>query len=207
MKPIGIDYFVYPEKGGLIRDPALIASHLQPGASDEALLQETVSMTIALEPVGRFIRATVTITNTGAGHDVPTDFPGRHMILVVSGSDRKGRALAQSGGPQVPEWGGPEAGLPGTAYAKVLRDVQTGEAPVVTYWRQALIVSDNRIPALASDTTVYTFTVPSGRLPATVEAELRFRRVFWSVMDGKGWDTPDIVMATARRTVMRSSRP
>jgi hypothetical protein len=87
----------------------------------------------------------------------------------------------------------------------VLRDVQTGEAPVVTYWRQALIVSDNRIPALGSDTTVYTFTVPPGHLPATVESELRFRRVFWGVMDAKGWDTPDIVMAIARRTVQPGS--
>ena len=32
----------------------------------------------------------------------------------------------------------------------------------MSYWKQALIVSDNRIPALGSDTSHYTFAAPAG---------------------------------------------
>ncbi len=161
MAPTGVDYFVFPEKGGLIRDPDTIASHLQPGASDVELLQNTVSMTLSVEQVAGHVRATVVITNSGAGHHVPTDFPGRHLILTVSATDGQGRPLPFLSGPTVPDWGGAPAGAPGKAFAKVLQDAVTGESPVVSYWKQAFIVSDNRIPALGSATSVYTFTAPS----------------------------------------------
>ena len=50
----------------------------------------------------------------------------------------------------MPDWGGAQAGLPGIAFAQVLRDVITGESPVVSYWKQALMESENRIRALES---------------------------------------------------------
>ena len=205
MKPTGVDYFVFPEKGGLIRDPQTIASHLQPGAADVELLQNTVSMIPSARQVADNLQVTVTITNTEAGHHVPTDFPGRHMILVVTATDEQGHALSQQSGPTVPDWGGVEAGLPGKAFAKVLRDVETGESPVVSYWKQALIVSDNRIPAFESDTSAYTFAAPRSGGAITVTAELRFRRAFQDVLDVKGWDTPDIVME--RETVTMAVTP
>jgi hypothetical protein len=209
MAPTGVDYFVFPEKGGLIRDPDLIASHLQPGAADEELLQNTVSMTLLAKQVSESVRVTVVITNTDAGHHVPTDFPGRHMILTIAATDDQGRVLAQGSGPTVPDWGGAQAGAPGKAFAKVLRDVETDESPVMSYWKQALIVSDNRIPATESDISVYTFAVraPSGttQLTAagsvTVTAELRFRRAFQDAMSARGWDAPDIVMERASTTI------
>ena len=198
MAPTGVDYFVYPEKGGFIRDPALIASHLQPGASDVELLQNTVSMTVSAQQVMGCVQATVTITNTDAGHHVPTDHPGRHLLLVITAEDGPGQALPQRGGPTVPDWGGAQAGLTGKAYAKVLRDEESGESPVVSYWKPTTIVSDNRIPAMASNTSVYTFAVPAAGGPVTVTAQLRFRRLFRAVMDAKGWDTPDVVMEEAQ---------
>lgn len=194
MKPAGVDYFVFPEKGGLIRDPQLIASHLQPGAADVELLQNTVSMTVDGHQVANSVGVTVAITNTGAGHHMPTDYPGRHMILVVMAVDGQGRALPLQKGSTVPEWGGAQAGLAGQAYAKVLRDVVTGESPVISYWKQALIESDNRIPALAADTSIYEYAAPWAGGPITVTATLIFRRAFQSLMERKGWQTPDIVM-------------
>jgi hypothetical protein len=197
MVPTGVDYFVYPEKGGLIRPPELIASHLQPGASDVELLQNTVNMTLSTRQVADRLQVTVVITNTDAGHHVPTDFPGRHMILVVEATGRQGQALALLDGSTVPGWGGAQAGLPGKAFAKVLRDAQTGEWPVVSYWKQAFIVSDNRIPAMDSDASTYEFALPAASSAVTVTAELRFRRVFQGVTDARGWDKPDIVMEEA----------
>ncbi len=200
MAPTGVDHFVYLDQGGLIRDPALIASHLQPGAADLELLQNTVTMTVSALQTVSDLRVTVTISNTGAGHHVPTDHPGRHLILTVV-AEGQGGPLSMLGGPTVPAWGGDQAGLPGTAFAKLLRDVQSGEWPVVSYWKQALIIADNRIPALASDTSVYHFAPPAAGGPLTITAELRFRRTFQAVTDAKGWDDPDILMERVQVTL------
>ncbi len=205
MPPTGDTLFALPEVGGLERQPETIPSHLDLGASSVELLQNTVAMTVSAESLAGLIRVTVTITNTGAGHHVPTDFPGRHMILTVSASDGEGRALAQRSGPTVPEWGGAQAGLPGRAFAKVLQDVVTGEAPVVSYWKQALIVSDNRIPARQADTSAYVFEAPAEG-EVEVVAELRFRRVFQELADAKQWDKPDIVMERERAEVTVAPR-
>jgi hypothetical protein len=207
MAPTGVDYFVYPHQGGLIRPAETIASHLQPGAADVTLLQNTVSMAVQAHQERDRIQVTVSITNTDAGHHVPTDFPGRHMILTVLATGEPGQVLRLREGPTVPDWGGAQADLPGKAFAKVLRDVRTGEEPVVSYWKQALVVSDNRIPALQGDTSRYSFRLPPGEGqraengPVTVTAELRFRRVFQSVADARGWNKPDIVMEQKTVTV------
>jgi hypothetical protein len=194
MAPTGVDHFAKPEEGGLTRHPDLIASHLQPGASDVTLLQNTVDMSLSARQVAGSLQVTVAITNTEAGHHVPTDHPGRHLILVVSATGDQGGPLVQREGPTVPAWGGDQAGLPGKAFAKVLRDEQTGESPVVSYWKPVSIASDNRIPALAGDTSTYTFALPTTGGPVTVDAELRFRRLFQPLMDDKGWSTPDVIM-------------
>jgi hypothetical protein len=200
MKPTGVDYFVFPEKGGLIRDPQLIASHLQPGASDVELLQNTVEMTMASRQVGNRLRISVAITNTGAGHHVPTDHPSRHMILLVTATGGQGQSLPLLSGPTVAAWGGNHAGQPGKAFAKILMDVATRESPVVSYWKQTLIESDNRIPAFAADTSTYDFALPDlgGRIE--VEATLLFRRAFQSLVDQRGWDLGEIMMESARHS-------
>jgi hypothetical protein len=171
MPPNGDSHFALPEVGGLEHPPETIPSHLQIGATDIDLLQNTMSMDVAAQQVLDRLTVTVVITNTGAGHHVPTDFPGRQMILVVAVEDEGGHPLIQYDGDTIPSWGGEFAGYPGIAYAKVLRDVDTGESPVVSYWKQTLIVSDNRIPALGTDITHYTFDIPDegGDLHLTVK--------------------------------------
>jgi hypothetical protein len=186
-------FFALPSVGGLPHPWEQVPSHLQLGADSVELLQNTVTVTLSALRGPDNITVTVVITNTGAGHHVPTDYPGRHLILTVE-------ALAGGGplplvhGPAVPFWGGEQAGLPGAAFAKLLRDIESGDWPVVNYWKQALIVDDTRIPALGSHRSVYTFAAPTGSDPITVTAELRFRRLFQATLDAKGWDTPDIVM-------------
>ena len=71
---------------------------------------------------------------------------------------------------------------------------------MVSYWRQALIASDNRLPALGSDRSTYSFATPDAGGPVTITAELRFRRAPWSILEAKGWDRPDIVMEESRVT-------
>jgi len=132
---------------------------------------------------------------------VPTDSPLRHLILLVNATDAQGNPLAQTDGPTVPEWGGvgdPEhgyySGLPGKAYAKVLEELWTEISPSGAYWNPTRIVSDNRIAAFAIDSSTYAFALPASG-EAQVKVSLIFRRAFKELMDEKGWDVADIVMA------------
>ena len=201
MPPNGDTYFALPEVGGLEHPPERIPSHLDLGVSSAELMQNTLSLTASARQHLDRVEVTVSITNTGAGHHVPTDHPGRHLILTVRASDGAGRDLARLSGATVPEWGGAQAGRPGQAFAKVLQDVASGEAPVVSYWKQARIVSDNRIAALSNDTSAYVFAAPAAGGPITITAELRFRRAFQDLMDAKGWGAPDVVMEQAQMTL------
>jgi hypothetical protein len=197
----GYDYFVYPEKGGLTRDPNRIFSHLMPGALDEELLRNAVALTTAARLEGDAVVVRVDITNDKTGHHVPTDSPLRHLILLVQATDGEGQTLPLQDGPTVPEWGGvgdPEhgyyAGLPGKGFARVLEELWTGISPSGAYWNPTQVLSDNRLAAMATDASTYTFAAPE-KGPVTVEVTLLFRRAFIELMDQKGWDVPDIVMA------------
>lgn len=202
----GYDYFVFPDKGGLHRDLSRIFSHRMPGAADEALLQDTVTMDVNAKQADGTITVEVSLTNYGAGHHVPTDSPLRNLILLVRATDGEGQPLDQVDGPTVPEWGGVGdenagnyAGLPGKGFAKVLEELWTEVAPTGAYWQQTRILEDTRIPALATDVSTYAFAAPTKPGEVIVDVQLLFRRAFKPLADVKGWDDPDILME--RRTL------
>ena len=76
---------------------------------------------------------------------VPTDSPLRHLILLVQATGAGGQALPQIEGPRLPDWCGPQAGLPGKAYARVLAELWTEISPSGAYWNPTRALSDNRI--------------------------------------------------------------
>ena len=92
------------------------------------------------------------------------------------------------------------AGLPGTAYAKVLQEWWTEVAPTGAYWNKTRLLSDNRIAAFAADTSLFTFDAADNE-EVTVNVKLLFRRAFISLMKQKGWEDLDIVMAQESLTV------
>jgi len=146
------------------------------------------------------ITVDVKITNDNTGHHVPTDSPLRHLILLVDATTSDGTPLEQIAGPTLPEWcgeGDPAegyyAGLPGTAYAKVLQELRSMIYPTGAYWNPTRVLLDNRIPALGSDETSYTF-VASPDQDVTVNVTLLYRRAYRELADQKGWSDPDIVM-------------
>jgi hypothetical protein len=198
MPPNGDNYFVPPEQGGLWHPAAKIPSHMDLGLKDTAFMTSTVAMSLTTQSIGDSLIVTVTLTNAGAGHHVPTDHPGRHMILTVTAMDERGQILRQQSGPIVPGWGGAQTGLPGKAFAKILKDAVTGENPVVSYWKQTFIASDNRIPAKGSDTSIYIFKIPPEGGEIAVDVILLFRRTFQTDMEARGWGAPDIVMNQSR---------
>ena len=191
---------VAPGKGGVERDPLTIHAHTFPGAMDEQLLQNAASMTATAHLRGSTAVVQVDITNDQSGHHVPTDSPLRHLILLVQATDADGNSLPWLSGPELPQWcglGDPAegyyAGLPGTAYAKILEETWTGVSPSGAYWNPTRVLSDNRLAAFATSTTTYTFAAPAeGGI--TVEVSLLFRRAFIELMDQKRWEVPDIVM-------------
>ncbi|MBT7819304.1 MAG: hypothetical protein HN672_08150 [Chloroflexi bacterium] len=143
----------------------------------------------------------VELVNDKTGHHIPTDSPLRHLILLVEVTDENGEKLTLLEGNTIPEWGGVGnsdkgyyAGLPGTAYAKILEEMWTEISPSGAYWNPTRILSDNRIPAMRSDTTTYVFQTSEVLKTSEVSVRLLFRRAFIELMEQKGWDDPDIVM-------------
>jgi len=191
---------VAPDAGGVERNPMSIHAHTQPGAMDEELLRNAVTMTATAHLEGETVVVQVDIINDKTGHHVPTDSPLRHLILLICVTDAQGNILQQLDGPTVPEWGGVGdptqgyyAGLPGKAFAKVLEELWTEVSPTGAYWNPTRVLDDNRLAAFVTDTSVYTFAAPTEG-EVTVKVTLLFRRAFKQLMDQKGWDVPDIVM-------------
>lgn len=200
MPSVGATHFAAPGKGGLARDPAQVSSHKMLGITDEAFMRDALAVDVTASRDGPAIVVEVAIANDNTGHHVPTDSPLRHLILLVSAVSDSGQALAQRDGPTVPDWGGVGdvaegyyAGLPGSAYAKILQEFRSGLAPTAAYWNPTRVLSDNRIPALATDITWYVFDAPQTGA-ATVEVTLLFRRAFIDLAVLKGWSDADLVL-------------
>ena len=158
-------------------------------------------MTVRTDRVGDQIEVSVDIFNDNTGHHIPTDSPLRHLILVVEAFDAEGKPLAQVGGPVVEEYAGvgnPEegyyAGLPGVVYAKILEDLWTEISPSGSYWNPTRVISDNRIAAMETASSDYVFIAPE-QGGTDIRVRLIFRRAYIEIMDWKGWDVTDILMA------------
>lgn len=198
------NWFVFADQGGLQRDYTNLHNHTMPGATDQAFLQNAVTLKSTAKRYGNQILAEVHITNDNTGHDIPTDSPIRSMILVVQVTDENGNGLTQTAGPVNPSYSGNYAGTPGKTFAKVLKDEETGETPTGAYWRTISIVSDNRLAALATDKTNYTFSAPEGKT-VTLRIRLLYRRAFQKLADQKGWNDPDILMK--EQTITITAKP
>ncbi len=186
-------WYVFTERGGLTRDYATLHDHTMPGAADEKLLQNSVTMAGVARREGDQVSVEFSITNDKTGHDIPTDAPIRSMILLIEAFDANGKPLVLLQGPVNPDYSGDYSGLPGKTFAKVLKDEWTGEIPTAAYWRPVSIVADTRLAAFATDTSRYTFAAPAVSA-VTIKAHLFFRRAFQQLAEQKGWNDPDIVM-------------
>ncbi|HUN81480.1 MAG TPA: hypothetical protein VMV81_08225, partial [Phycisphaerae bacterium] len=179
----------------LVRDPSLIGSHDIRGTTP-GYLENAVTLNMSANIVGSTLRVDVDLTNTAAGHHVPTGVTTRNMLLLVEawpdGMDPVTDILPFTGQQTVHPLGGlgdPSqgyyAGRPGKLYAKVNHDAQ-GNSP--TFFTDATgIVFDNRLAALQSDATSYTFTLPPAAGDIRVRARLLYRRAWRALVDAKQW--------------------
>ncbi len=210
MPPGGASYFVRPDRGGRERPPETIFSHRMPGGGDRALLAAAVALGVRADRRGRAVRVEVAVTNDRTGHHVPSGSPLRQVILLVRASRESGGQLEQTAGERLPSWlgvgdpgAGYYAGRAGKVFAKVLEETWTGIAPTAAYWNPTRVVSDNRLAALATDTSAYTFAAPSAGT-VTVEVSLLYRRAPIELMEQKGWAVGDILMAREVLTLVAS---
>jgi MYXO-CTERM domain-containing protein len=180
------------DRVSLNRPAGDVRSHRIVGTSAE-FLENAVSMTMDAEIVGDSLEVEVAITNDRTGHHVPTGVTIRNMILLVEAwQESNGEPLEHTGSTVIHDLGGlgdPAegyyAGLPGRLYAAI-NQAESGASP--TFFTEAVaIVSDNRIPALATDATSYSFAVPEEAGEIEVRARLIYRRSWRALVDGKQW--------------------
>ena len=174
------------------RDPATIHTHRIEGTTP-FFLENAVDLTMTVQENPTDIQISVSIHNNQTGHHVPTGVTVRNMILLVEAwrvSD--GQMLTSTGTQTIHALGGTGdpnqgyyAGLPGKLFAKVNHDAN-GVGP--TFFTDATgITFDNRIPAMATDVTNYSFSVPPGSGRIMARARLIYRRAFRGFVDAKQW--------------------
>jgi len=175
------------------RDPEEIRHHRIEGTT--ATFLENAAE-VKIRPIRRgahSIEVQVDVTNSATGHHLPTGVTVRNMILLVEAwREADGRPLVSSGTQVVHDLGGigdPAqgyyAGLPGKFFAKVNHDASL-QGP--TFFTDATgIQFDNRIPALETDTSSYSFRVLNGTGAVHVRARLIYRRAFRFLVDAKAW--------------------
>ncbi len=116
------------------------------GFSSDELSGPTLAITLAR--VDDEIEATVTVTNSAAGHAVPTGEPMKQLLVRVSALDGEGGVVASSGGQVIPDMGG--LVQQGTVGAEV-----TVEGTLVTFGDITLPIEDGLHLRFARPTGVW----------------------------------------------------
>lgn len=200
MPAVDYDYFVYPEKGGLIRNSERIFTHDMTGVMEDELMQNAVTLSAEAEINNGLVNLSIEVLNDLTGHAVPTEYPLRQMILLIDAVDESGNMLLQTSGETIPFYGGEGdpaegyyAGLPGKIYMKVLQEIWTEIYPSGSYWNPTRMLSDNRLMPFEVDKTSFDFQMGKAE-SAEIRIRLIFRRATKELIDLKGWESPDILM-------------
>jgi MYXO-CTERM domain-containing protein len=169
-----------------------VRSHEILGTTAE-FLENSVTMTVDAQEAAGELEVAVSIVNDQVGHHVPTGVTIRNMILLVEAFvDGDNTPLEHTGSEVVHDLGGVGdpamgyyAGLPGRLFGKLNHDMD-GNGP--TFFTDATgIQFDNRIVALATDDSTYTFALPPEGGTVRVHARLIYRRSWRALVDAKGW--------------------
>ena len=183
----------------VIRPPNQVPSHNLMGENRTAFIASAITLHLEGRVLSDRFHVTVRGVNSGAGHHFPTGQPMRNAFLVVHATNATGEILPLLKGDLLPVHAGDFAGQPGRFYAKVLEEIPTSypdrpSRPVripAPQWVQTRIRSDTRIPALATEHSVYEFSKPV-KGAVKVVARIVYRRAYSCFATLKGWDIPDV---------------
>lgn len=182
----------------------------------EAMLKSAATIEILGEPrvEKNQVQVTVRVTNSGAGHKLPTGFPeGREMWVDFKVTDARGKEIYRLG--QVKD-GQTEAG---TKNFKV--HVANDDGRVLHYeiWEATRLIQDNRLNPKAYADLEYRFKTPkSAKMPLKIVANLNYwsfpPKLLEEIMGAAAPHIPVIQMASvaaehgaAPRTGRRNTTP
>ena len=159
-----------PTHGGIPGAP----SSLPDTSNDTALLRKAAELTLDLQQADDW-RVTVSVTNRGAGHKLPTGAADlRQVWLEITLRDASGLAVWQSGGPDAYGVLAPEA----IQFRKVLGDAAGRPVELHRFWVATQVLSDTTLDPLETREIPYTVPQPDpARGPFTLTARLLYRDV------------------------------
>ncbi len=180
----------------------LAIERLQNAAKVEIITPEKVK-------AGEMATVQVKVTNTGAGHKLPTGLTeAREMWLSVSVKDEKGTEIFRSGA--LDKDGNVDS--KSVIYRTVLGDPSGN--PTLKSWTADHVISDTRIPPKGYSVEKYDFHLPEGvEGQLAIEVKLYYHSASQELSDllfGKGGvDVPEIEMtgATAKLNVEPAAKP
>ncbi|MBN2110733.1 MAG: cytochrome c family protein [Methanosarcinaceae archaeon] len=149
----------------------------------------------------------VSITNSGAGHNIPTGVSEiREMWLEVRAADAEGREIYAAGTTNA------NGGIisANTIYNNVLGDSEG--KPTHSFWLAESVLSDNRIGPKETVVEEHAFTLPEDVVyPVNVEATLKYRSASQELIDhlfGEGvHEVPVIDMAEVSGAIYDPDSP
>ena len=184
------------EMWGTYRSAEIIHPHQFDGGT-QTQLKTAVSLEVDGKIEQNSLTVTVYVTNTNGGHWIPTGETMRSLMLVLDVEDENEKPLKMTSGKRLPDWTGKGkpalgnyAGLPGVAFAKVLKDSK-GKLNV-PFWNATSIVVDNRIRPKSTVTYQWRFTLNNADSEPTATARLIYRPVFKDLAESKKWVVNDI---------------
>lgn len=171
-----------------------IGANVGQGSADgaTALLERAATVEVEtpeIVPAGSTASVTVTVTNKGAGHYLPTGLTEvREMWLDVYAESKDGKRTK----------------LGEHRYGTVLKDSDGGYPAEV--WDAIAIQSDDRIPPRGRSVQGFDFTMPTNGDVARVVAVLNYRSLPDELAEKAAVDNPTTKMASGSRAVFVSDK-
>ncbi len=198
MAPTGTLTNLAPGHGGIPRDPASLANHRFFAGSQADMLRRCLQLAVDLAPAGDGTRVVVRLRADGVGHQVPTGFADRNLVLVVDGLTAAGSPVTPVSALLLPRVAGKDvAGRAGRLYAKVLRDFD-GRSPA-PFWRADPALTDTRLKPGREDRLEAVFPAKARRFRVRV----LYRRFWPEVAEVKQWPDNEIVVLDWHGSVAR----
>jgi hypothetical protein len=183
MAPTGKMTNIAPGKGGIERKASTLASHHLPGGNADMLKK---SLKLKVQTKGR--QVDVELVADSVGHRVPTGFVDRHLVLLVSASDAKGKPVDLTDGPRLPASAGKWKGAAGVLYAQQL--IGESDRTPIPFWLHVTKTRDTRLRPERPDRQTFTFAEPARR----VTVQVWYRRFWQDVADARGWTDNDLLV-------------
>ena len=198
MRPDGMMTNVAPGFGGIERAPDQLASHqLLPGGRP-SMLKNCIDVQSRLVMTDSGPQVQVTVQTHDVGHQVPTGFVDRHLILLVEAFDANQQPIAPNLGEQLPAAVGPDwADKAGSVFAKQLV-APDGSTPV-PFWTAGVRWQDTRLRPDHRATYTYGFPPTAARF----RVRLVYRRFWYATMTDMRWASAPMSIVVADQLLER----